>query len=346
MSEEILSFTELSSFAGQMALVLKSGISALEGITIMKEDAASEKDAAIYGKIEESMLTTGYFAPALKEAGVFPPYFVNLTEIGERTGNLDSVMQALEAHYEREDSIRQSTRNAVFYPMILTAMMLVVIAVLLVRVMPVFNEVFLSLGTEMTGLPAVLLSIGDGLRRYLLIIILIVFALLLVIFVINRTNEGRGALLKLTSHFPGVRKSNHAVAACRFASAMQMTLSSGLTPDESMDLACELNEDPDFAVVLNKTKQDMENGKSFSSAVFDNKIFSGIYSRMLSIGQKTGCMDQVMGRIADMYQTEIDTRTSNRLAVIEPLLVIVMSVVIGAIMLSVMFPLLGLMSSM
>jgi len=107
-----------------------------------------------------------------------------------------------------------------------------------------------------------------------------------------------------------------------------------------------LNEDPDFAVVLNKTKQDMENGKSFSSAVFDNKIFSGIYSRMLSIGQKTGCMDQVMGRIADMYQTEIDARTSNRLAVIEPLLVIVMSVVIGAIMLSVMFPLLGLMSSM
>ena len=341
-----LSDVEHASFAGQMALILKSGISAVEGISIMKEDAVSESDAKVLETIMNSMLEQGYFAPALKSAGVFSDYFVNMTEIGERTGNLDSVMAALEKHYEREDSIRKSTQNAVLYPLGLSAMMILVIAVLLVRVMPVFNEVFLSLGAEMTGLPALLLQIGTAIRSYAVIIMIVIFAVMAVIFLMNRTSGGRDSFRNFTRIFPTVKKSRRQTAACRFADVMSMTLSAGLTPDESMDLALSLNEDPDFGAELKACRDDMHEGAGFSDTLYKHQIFSGIYSRMLSIGQKTGSMDQVMGQIADMYQNEIDLRINNRLATLEPVLVIVMSVAIGAIMLSVMFPLLGLMSSM
>ena len=329
-----LTNSELSAFAEQMALVLHAGISAMEGISIMKEDAESPRDRQILETVLDEMMTGGYLSPALAASGAFPPYFVQMTEIGERTGNLDSVMDALEKHYDREDSIRKSTRNAVLYPMILTGMMLLVIILLLVKVMPVFNEVFVSLGAEMTGLPAVLLGIGNAIRTYA------------VIFILFRTDAGQAAMRNFTRSFPSARKSRRTVSACRFADAMSMALAAGLTPDEGMEMASGLSEDPDFTKELEACRNDMTEGKGFAAALSDRGIFSGIYTRMLSIGQKTGTLDRVMGEIADMYQDEIDTKINNRLATMEPLLVILMSAAIGVIMLSVMFPLLGLMSSM
>ena len=341
----MLSNTELSAFCGQMALVLHSGISAYEGITIMRDDAADDEDRAILTKITEGMERIGYVAPALKEAGVFPDYMISMVEIGERTGTLDDVMQSLEEHYAREEAIRKSTQNAVFYPLILSGMMIAVIIVLLVKVMPVFNDVFKGLGAEMTGFPALLVRVGEVLRQYSLIFILILFVIILLIFVFYRTDKGREAARRFMRRFPGVRKSNHDVAACRFAGAMSMTLSAGLTPEEGLELAEKLNDDPDFSQLLGGLKRDLEEGKNFSESLYNRRIFSGIYARMVSIGQKTGSMDQVMGQIADMYQDDIDTRLSNRLATLEPLLVIIMSAAIGAILLTVMFPLLGIMSS-
>ena len=341
----MLSDAELAAFSGQMALILKSGISAFEGISIMREDAASEDDRAILNRIYSEMESSGFFASALKAAGVYPDYYVNMVEIGERTGNLDTVMRSLETHYDREAAIKKSTRNAVFYPLILAAMMFVVIVVLLVKVMPVFNDVFLGLGAEMTGLPAVLMNLGGVIRNSAVGLVIVLCVVILLIYLATRTGKGHAVVKKLGRHIPSVRSSNQAIASCRFADAMSMTLSAGLTPEESVELAETLNEDPDFRVRLETCRKDMADGKRFSDCLHDSGIFSGVYARLVSIGGKTGMMDEVMAQIADMYQEEIDARLNNRLAVIEPALVIVVSAVIGVILLSVMFPLLGIMSS-
>lgn len=340
-----LTAPELSAFCGQMALVLKAGISAYEGITIMRDDAENDEDRKLLAAIANDMEYQGSFSEALKNAGVYPPYLIHMVEIGERTGNLDNVMRSLEAHYDREENIRRSTQNAVLYPLILSAMMIAVIVVLLVQVMPVFNDVFRSLGTEMTGLPAFLMSVGDWIRTYSVLFMVVIFGAMLVIFLLYRTGRGRESFRRFGRHFKTVRNSDHAIAACRFASAMSMTLSAGLTPDESLELATQLNDDPDFGEKLKKLSSDLSEGKGFANSLYEHEIFSGIYSRMISIGQKTGSIDQVMEQVADMYQEDIDTKLNNRLATLEPVLVIVMSVAIGAILLSVMFPLLGIMSS-
>ncbi|MBQ5386962.1 MAG: type II secretion system F family protein, partial [Lachnospiraceae bacterium] len=133
---------ELSYFCGQMALILKSGISALEGIDMMKDDNSSEEDKAILDNIKNDMIQNGSLFQSMENTGLFPNYMLHMVRIGEQTGNLDEVMHSLQEHYEREESIRVSIQNALIYPFIMAGMIIVVILILLVRVMPIFNQVF------------------------------------------------------------------------------------------------------------------------------------------------------------------------------------------------------------
>ena len=164
---------ELSGFCSQMAMILHSGISPLEGITIMLEDSTSEQEKEILQRILDTLMETADFSLSLKETGLFPSYLVHMVQIGEETGTLDEVMSALGEHYEREDSIAKSIRNAVTYPMIMIGMMLVVILVLLVKVMPIFNQVFVQLGTEMTGFSGALMQIGNAISRYSVVLVVL-----------------------------------------------------------------------------------------------------------------------------------------------------------------------------
>lgn len=273
---------ELSGFCSQMAMILHSGISPLEGITIMLEDSTSDREKDILQQILDTLQETADFSLSLKETGLFPSYLVHMVQIGEETGTLDEVMSALSEHYEREDSIAKSIRNAVTYPMIMIGMMLVVILVLLVKVMPIFNQVFVQLGTEMTGFSGALMHIGNAISRYSVVLVIL--------------------------------------------------------------LAAMLNQDPDFQIKLEACQKQVNEGEDLSHALFSSGILTGTYARLASIGQKTGSMDQVMKQVSDMYQEEIDTRICNTLAVLEPSLIIGLSLIVGIILLSVMLPLMGIMS--
>ena len=139
---------ELSSFCGQTALILKSGISVTEGLTIMLEDAASPEEKEVLESLLESVQETGQLYQAMENTKIYPSYMIHMVQIGEETGTLDEVMESLRNHYEREDSISKSIRNSITYPMIMTGMMAVVIVVLLVKVMPIFNQVFIQHGDD------------------------------------------------------------------------------------------------------------------------------------------------------------------------------------------------------
>lgn len=151
--------------------------------------------------------------------------------------------------------------------------------------------------------------------------------------------------LKLGYKFKFTRTICEEIAACRFASGMALTLGSGLNPERSFELVNSLNDDEYFQKKLDECQKEIDEGTDFSQALVSSGMFSGIYARMASIGGKTGTMDQVMDQIATLYQDDVDTRTNNLLAVLEPSLVIILSLMVGAILLSVMLPLMGIMSS-
>lgn len=336
---------ELSSFCGQLALILKSGISSLEGLTIMLEDAASAEEKEILESLLEKMQETGSLYQSLDSVKLYPSYMLHMVEIGEETGTLDEVMQALQNHYEREEAISKSIRNSITYPMIMTGMMAVVVVVLLVKVMPIFNQVFIQLGTEMTGFSRMLMNVGNAINRYSLAFVLLLVIIAIMVFYGTRTDSGRSLFRNIGYKLKLTRAVYEEIAVCRFASGMALTLSSGLNPERSMELVNSLNDDPVFQKKIDRCQSQVNEGNDISQALFTSGMFTGVYARMVSIGSKTGTMDQVMEQVAALYQEDIDNRMNNILAVLEPTLVILLSLIVGVILLSVMLPLMGIMSS-
>ena len=346
MKKDRLSNPELSAFCGQMAVILKAGISGIEGITMMNEETDSEADKKLLTSVAKGYDESGHLYTAMESTGAFPDYMIQMIRIGEESGSLDDVMSSLSDHYEREESVKRSIRNAVIYPLIMTGMMVAVIIILLVDVMPVFSQVFEELGTSMSGFALTLYNIGNTLRTYSLTFILILAAALC-LFLAMELSAGKGSLrYGFGRHFKSIRKANEEIAACRFASGMSLTLHSGINPAQCLELTAALNEDPDFALKLDACKKDVDDGMDLSESLKNQQVFTGIYARMASIGSKAGSLDTVMGQIADLYENDVDAGLSNKLAVIEPTLIIILSVLVGAILLSVMFPLLSIMSSL
>lgn len=339
-----LSLNEISAFCSQMAMILKSGISSVEGISIMLEETHSSDEVSLLKQLEETLNKTGCFCDALKSTNAFPDYMIHMTDIGEKSGKLDEVMESLSDHYERETGIANAIRHAVTYPFIMITMMMVVIFVLIIKVLPIFQQVFQQLGREITGVSKAVISLSSVLNRYsvLLVVVLIIFIGLFLYC--SYTAKGR-TLFKTTAAKLGKGRSiSDKIASCRFASGMALTLSSGLDTDQSLTLSGALIEQTEFREKIKTCQQLIADGAEFSTALTKSGIFSGINARLVTVGFKTGALDSIMRKIAGNYEAEIDDQMNRLIAALEPTLVAVLSVIVGLILLSVMLPLVGIMS--
>lgn len=342
---DILSLRELSTFCAQIAMIMKSGIPISEGLSIIRDDIKNPQGKAILDQLHAQMEQGDQLHVALADSGHFPRYVVDMTEVGETTGRLDEVMQNLYEHYEREEAIAQSIRSAVTYPLIMIVMMLVVIGVLVVKVLPIFNEVFQQLGGEITGLARTMMNVGSLIGRYSFVIIGILVLLILIYALLRATKGGRRFLQRFNTMAFGSRKLKAKIASGRFASAMALMLASGLNTDQSLDMVYRLVDSDLLKERILLCKQYLSNGHDFSEALVKAEIFTGIYARMINVGFRTGSVDTIMRELADRYQEEVDVQINRMIAIVEPTMVAVLSIIIGLILLSVMLPLLGVMSA-
>lgn len=340
-----LSHGEVSAFCTQLAMILKSGIAIDEGISIMLEDQSGTQGKNILSVIKSHVELHEPLYKALETTGVFPEYVVRMVEIGERSGRLDEVAESLSEYYEREENVSRSLKSAVAYPLVMITMMVLVIGVLVVKVLPVFNEVFLQLGSEMSGFSKGIMNAGGAIAGVSAAIAIIAVVVLVVMTLMRRTKGGREAIGKAGAHFFLTRKLNGKIASGRFASAMSLMLSSGLDTDHSLEMTERLIENPVIRKKLSRCRELVEGGGSFSDAITQTGIFSGVYARMVSVGFKTGSADTVMSKVAARYEDEVDTQLSNTISILEPTLVAILSIIVGMILLSVMLPLMGIMSS-
>lgn len=346
LQQKSLSYPELASFCGEMGMILRSGISALEGLELLMEDTRNDAERTLLDTMYQSMQSGGTFADALNRTGVFPSYLIHMTAIGEETGRLDDVMESLSAHYQREESLSRSIRSSLSYPLIMIILMLVVIVILITKVMPVFQQVFVQLGTEMTGLSKGILLLGSVLSRYALVFVILIAAVIAAGIVLTRTEKGRHLAGRLGHRFRHFREITDCSDSCRFAGAMALALKSGLTPERGLEFSRNLIENPFYLKRLDQCCAEIEQGTEFSSALVKTKVFTGVYARMTAIAGKSGMMDEVMEQIADRCEEELKEHITSFLAVLEPTLVIILSVIVGIILLSVMLPLLGIMAGL
>lgn len=336
---------ELTYFCSQMALILKSGISSVEGISLMLEDTPKGEGHDLLTALLHDMEGGSMLYQALASSSVFPGYMCSMTEIGEHSGRLDEVMESLSEHFRREDNLSKSIRSSVTYPLVMLGMMIAVMGILIVKVMPVFQQVFEQLGTKMTGISGAVLDLGNNLSRYSAVFLLIAAALAVIFFFLFCTKKGRDRLTSFSEHFFATKALSEKIACSRFASAMYLSLSSGLDIDQSLELAEHLTEHDAVRSRISRIRTLTAEGESLADAISESGMYSGMYARMLSVGFKTGAIDTVMKQISLQYDEEIENSMEGLVSKLEPTLVAILSVVVGMILLSVMLPLMGIMSN-
>lgn len=339
----------LSVFCEQMGMTLRAGLPAMEGILLMKEDAQGQEvlPAEVYEKISQRLEETGVFWDALEEAGVFPEYLIHMTRVGEETGNLDEVMRGLAAYYARQDSMAQDIRNAITYPLLMLGIMILIVFVLIVKVLPVFARVYEQMGSTVTGVAALLLRFGEFLCRWYGAGIGIFLICAAVVVWLLRSEQGRKLFAAVADRFLGTRKIRDLLGCTRFASGMSMALRSGMDYSSSFDLAERLvSGDAAMQKKIALCRQMEGEGASLSEAVNQSGIFTGLAARLFYVAERAGEMPEALEKIAVQADEEVTERVQNFVSVLEPTLVIVLSVMVGGILLSVMVPLMNLLSSM
>lgn len=340
-----LNNNEISSFCGQMAMILNAGISPAAGMSILLSDTKDAEGRKILEQLHDNCEHGSTFHNALKESGVFPDYVLNMVHLGEESGNLDNIMELLSKYYERQDSLSESIRNAVSYPMIMIVMMLAVIIVLITKVLPIFEQVFEQLGTEMTGFASSLLHLGNVISKYAVIFTAVLVCIVILYIFFSKTSYGKKIWGRFLMVFPPTRNFCDSIAAGRFAGGIALAVSSGLDTSNSLDMVSDLVDNPRMQAKIDKCKAALQNGEDYAKAISDAHIFSNLYSSMINVAVRSGSIDVVMNKISDDYENDIDRRIRNNIAILEPTLVIILSVIVGLILLSVILPLMGIMTS-
>jgi type IV pilus assembly protein PilC len=335
---------ELSIFCEQLALIQRSGLPLQEGMDALSENYRQTRMAELFETLRQSVLATGSLYRSITDAGVFPLYMREMVLIGERSGEMDTVLEGLAQFYHREAKIRSAVQNAITYPLILITIMAALITVLISQVLPIFEDVFRSMGIDTSTDPWIGAGLAAG--RVVLFVAggLIVLTLLSLLAVrLDHSGRVRARLFRLIAP---LKRIDEKMNASRFASVMSMMLKSGLPLDESLRLIANVVDSDCVGDKVEQCRIQMEQGLSFPDAVDQLGIFEPLHSRMIRLGFQAGQSEAVLARVAVLYEDDVDDSIVRAISIIEPTLVALMSVIIGAILLSVMLPLLSLMGGM
>lgn len=343
--KRLLSNAELAAFLNQTAMVIKAGITPAEGMDILIEDTISSEGKALLEEISHSCSRGKHFSEALADTGVFPEYVINLVTLGEESGNLDEVLTALADYYDREDDISEGIRSAFAYPLIMIGMMIVIIVILISKVLPIFKQVFAQLGTKMSPLAEKLLGIGDALSNSAVIVTIVLIVLVAAFFLMFKVPSLNKKIRLFLAKFPLTKDFYYNVAAGRFASGMFLSLQSGMDTFKSLDMITELVENENMINKIKIVREELINRSTMPEALSKANVFSNLYTKMISVGYRSGTSDTVMKSISERYEKATYKQLQKLLSIIEPTLVIVLSVIVGIILLSVLLPLMGIMSS-
>ena len=336
---------ELASFFSQVAILLRAGITPAEGVRILLSDTTDQKSAALLQSIIDNINEGNSFGDSLELTGVFPDYVLNTISLGEEAGSLDDVMTSLGNYYDRETQISESIKSAITYPVVMIAMMLCVIVILITKVLPIFNQVFVQLGSEMTGFAASLMRLGNALNSYSIVFIAILVVLIGLYIFLAKSDSGKRTARKLATHLHLFKGFYEEIAAGRFASGMALALSAGLDTFSGLRMVSKLVEHEKTVQKIEVCTECIKNGGSLADGIKEAQIFSNVNNRMIAVGFRSGETEQVMTKIADEYERKSEKKINEIISIIEPTLVIILSIIVGLILLSVILPLMGIMTT-
>lgn len=337
---------ELAWLCEQLALIQRSGILMPEGIELLAESTETSRLKTVLDQLHQQIKKMIPLSDAMKAVGAGPDYLVRMIRIGEVSGNLDQILSSLSDFYMRDSELRKKVRSALIYPIVLLFMMLAIIILLIVRVLPVFNQILASFGGSLPRFSQGLMAFGLFLTHHAIWLIPLLAVLVIgIILFLKYSKLGRRLIDKSKLRLPIQGPLYRRIYASRFATSMHYLLRSGVDLEEAMIMTESIMDNSIVSERIAGCREQLRHGADLFEALRETHLFPSLFVRMLALGSRAGELDQVMSKIAQAYEHEVNNRLTRFASLIEPILVLVLSVIVGAILLTVMLPLIEIMSS-
>ena len=341
-----VSSKDIAVFCRQFSVLLNAGVTIVESMSILKGQTESKKLDAVIENMNGQLRSGVVLSGAMEShPGVFGELFINMVKVGEASGTLDSIMTRLADYFERDYKIRQKIKSAMTYPAILAILTVAVIVLLIVKILPMFTEILGQMGESLPFITEALINVSDFLIRNFVFLLLLAVAVIALFRRFSKTEIGRRWIDGLKISLPGIRIVNTKIITARFARSMSILLKSGIPVVNAVDIMKNMIGNRAVEKKFEECGQAIREGKGIAGPVGELGLFPNLLIHMIAIGENSGELDEMLGRTAGFFDTEVEEAIDRMTVMIEPLMIIFLGAVVGVIIISVMLPMISVMTS-
>lgn len=338
---------ELGVFCKQLSAVLKAGVTIISALELMGDQLDNKRlrkgvsDAKIY--VEKG----GTFADALRlNPDIFPPIMINMVAAGELSGNLEICLDRLTEFFEKDGNLKGKIKSAMTYPIVVFIVMIIVIIVVMVAVIPNFVSMFEEMDTELPLPTRIMMAASDFVIHKWWLLIIIVVAIVALFKFIKRTEPGAQLFANIGLKAPILGNLNIKSACATFSRTMSTLMASGISMIDSVDQVAKVMSNKIIREGLMDAKQQVAKGIPLSKPLKDMEIFPPMLSSMTKIGEETGDIEEMLTKVADYYDQEVEDATNSLTAAMEPIIMVVLACLVGMIVAAVYGPIMSMYDAM
>ncbi len=330
---------DLILFTRQLSTMIDAGLPLIQGLEILANQEPNKTFQKILNQIKTDVEAGSTFADALKKhPKVFDTLYTNLVAAGELGGVLDVILQRLAAYIEKNEKLKRKVKGALVYPTTILVIAFVVVIIMLVFVIPVFQEMFSSLGGQLPALTQAVVDLSGFLRKNFLILIGCGVGAGVVLNRIRATEKGRYFFDRLSLRLPIFGLLLRKVAVARFSRTLGTMISSGVPILDGLDIVAKTSGNKIVEEAIIATKISISEGKTIAEPLSKSGVFPSMVCQMVAVGESTGALDSMLIKIADFYDEEVDAAVEALTSLIEPAMMIFLGGTVGTMLAAMYLP--------
>ncbi len=330
---------ELSRFTRQFATMINAGLPMVQCLEILAAQLDSQEFRKIANRIKEDVQSGSTLSEALaKHKKVFDDLYINMVEAGEIGGALDTILVRLAAYREKADKLIRKVKGALVYPIVVAVVAGGVTFAMLTFIVPVFAKMFGGLGAELPAPTQFILNISHFLRENILVMIIGLISIIVAFKLSLRYPKVRLMFDKSKLVMPLLGNLIRKSAISRFTRTLSTLISSGVSILDALDITAKTSGNMVLQNAIHKSMLSIAEGETITAPLKESGVFPPMVIQMISVGEKTGGLDEMLSKIADFYDEEVDAAVSALTSVIEPIIIVVMGAVIGGILIAMYLP--------
>ena len=330
---------DLALFTRQFATMINAGLPLMQCLDIQVQQVEKPGFKKILRDVMDEVEGGATLAEALrKHAKTFSPLYVNMVEAGETGGALDVILDRLATYLEKAMALMRKIRGALIYPVMIIAVAVIAVAVILVVVIPVFAGLFSEFGAELPLPTQIVIGLSNILKKFFFLIVAAFIGTIIGIRDFYKTPKGRATLDTLILRVPILGDLIKKASIARFSRTLSTLLSSGVPILDAMETTAKTAGNYVVEKAILSSRTSISEGETISGPLSKEKVFPPMVVQMISIGEATGGLDDMLSKIADFYDAEVDTAVENLTAALEPIIMIFLGAIIGGIVISMYLP--------